>query len=227
MTLAGTNLLGLSGYIWKMEQITLHKTIKCLIPSKQQLWLSGPPPPPSTHYVGRGSWGGRGREDMGWKAGARLPIRCEQIPRPLCLSVPGQKGRHLASEAPPVEPRAHCHAVGAWSVSPYPGRDESRANAHLLGAAGQHRLGPHRPGCRPGRDYLLALSLYTGDADKLEGFVGSRRSYRGHGAAWDGWVLAPDTETREEGGGPGAQPGPRLPCLDLGRQTWICLSILG
>ena len=57
----------------------------------------------------------------------------------------------------------------------------------------------------------------------LEGFVGSRQSYRGHGAAWDGWVSAPDTETREEGGGPGAQPGPRLPCLDL----VICLSILG
>ena len=37
VTLAGTNLLGLSGYIWKMEQITLHETIKCLIPSKQQL----------------------------------------------------------------------------------------------------------------------------------------------------------------------------------------------
>lgn len=31
----------------------------------------------------------------------------------------------------------------------------------------------------------------------LEGFVGSRQSYRGHGAAWDGWVSAPDTETRE------------------------------
>lgn len=43
MTLAGTNLLSLSDYIWKTEQITLHKTIKCLVPSKQQLWLSGPP----------------------------------------------------------------------------------------------------------------------------------------------------------------------------------------
>lgn len=109
VTLAGTNLLGLSDYIWKMEQITLHETIKCLAPGKQQLWLSGPSPPPPTHYVGCGSWGGRGREDTGWKAEARLPIRCEQIPRPLCLGVPGQKRRRLASEAPPVEPMPNEH----------------------------------------------------------------------------------------------------------------------
>lgn len=160
---------------------------------------------------------------MGWKAGARLPIRCEQIPRPLCLGVPGQKGRHLASEAPPVEPRAHCHAAGAWSVGPHPGRDESRADAHLLGAAGQHRRGPHRPGCRPGRDCLLALSLYTGDADKLGGLCGEQTKLQG---AWGcmRWLgLSPGHRDERGGRRPWCSAWPQAPLSGPG-ETDLDLS---